>query len=632
MELIHRDGLSRIGRFSTPHGQIETPTVMPVVNPNIIIISPKEMKRFGVKTIITNSYIIRRTEKLRTLAENNGLHSLLDFEGPIMTDSGTFQSYVYGDVEYDNSEIVDFQRKIGSDIATILDIFSKPTDSHREAERAVEETYRRVGEIEASGDSLLAGTIQGSVYQDLRIRSASLMSSSKASYLPIGGVVPLLESYNYEKLVDIIIDSKLNSDFDRPIHLFGGGHPMFMGMSVLLGVDVFDSASYIKYARDSRLLFPDGTRDLASISSFPYWSPLNGKYTVQELISVPEEERVRGLAEHNLAAIFMEISEIRERIFEQTLWQYVESKARSHPFLFNAYRRILERSRELSRYEELYKKSPFFYFDSYSDSHPILERVKTFSSNIEKAENTRLVPEEIWKPGRMDNSFISSVYNRTRDRFMIKWEALSVPIELNETFPVEQVITSSRGKYTDYRALLDKNGQSDSGTAVEEASDVRNFDLQKIRTVADLQFSPGIGIKLFPDGVTIVKSRKTGRIRNILIGDRIIATMRAHDGFLTLNVEGGKMLTDLAPFPRFRVQVDFDSAQYNAKGYNVFFKFVKEWDRDIIPLNETLVVDDSGNFVAVGRSTASGMEIGQYRSGVAVKVHHSISGKEKSDS
>ncbi len=632
MELIHRDGLSRIARFSTGHGIIETPTVMPVVNPNIVVISPREMKRLGASSIITNSYIIRRTERLRETAERYGIHSLMDFDGPIMTDSGTFQSYVYGNVEYNNLEIVDFQRKIGSDIATILDIFSRPSDNHSEAEMAVEETYRRINEIDDREGSMIAGTIQGSVYPDLRARSAGLMGSSKASYLPIGGVVPLLESYNYTKLVDIIIDSKINANFGKPIHLFGGGHPMFMAMSVLLGVDMFDSASYIKYARDSRLLFPDGTRDLGSMSAFPYWSPINGKFTVPELLNASPEERAKSIAEHNLAAIFMEISEIRERIFEQTLWQYVESKARSHPFLFNAYRRILERSRELAKFEELYKKSPFFYFDSYSDSHPVLERIKRFSDSSGPGGREMEIAGETWKPGRMDGGFISNVYNRTDHRIRIRWENMSVPVELNETFPVEQVISASRGQYSDFRSAErkpDKPGSPDDNAA--EAT--RNFDLQKIRTVADLQFHVGVGERLFPNDVRIIKSRNTGRIRNIMTpDDRIIATMRAHDGFLTLNVEGAMRLKEISAFPRFRVQVDNESASFNSKGFNVFFKFIRVWDQDIVPLNETLVVDENDNVVAVGRSTVSGYEMGHYRSGVAVKVHHSIAGKDKLDS
>ncbi|HKJ97277.1 MAG TPA: tRNA guanosine(15) transglycosylase TgtA, partial [Thermoplasmataceae archaeon] len=298
MELVHRDGLARIGKFKTKHGVIETPTVLPVINPNKITITPEEMKSLGAQGIITNSYIIRRTDALREKALKDGVHSLVSFDGPIMTDSGTFQSYVYGDMEYDNRGIVDFQRKIGSDIITILDIFSKPDDTYGMARDAVDETYSRMREIEVGDGEIIAGPVQGSVYQDLREKAARLMSSSDAGYLPVGGVVPLLESYQYDKLVDIVLTARMNSDFSKPIHLFGGGHPMFLAISVLLGVDFFDSASYVKYARDGRMLYPDGTRDLVKLRTLPRWSPIYGKYTVKELLDAESEERTAALSRH----------------------------------------------------------------------------------------------------------------------------------------------------------------------------------------------------------------------------------------------------------------------------------------------------------------------------------------------
>ena len=174
MEIIRRDGLARIGRFTTLHGKVETPTILPVVNPNLLVITPKEMKKFGAQAIITNSYIIRRNATLRENALKNGIHSLMDFDGPIMTDSGTFQSYVYGDVEYTNQEIVEFQRSIGSDITTILDIFSKPDDTYDQAKNAVMETFRRIEEIPELSGPMLAGPIQGSIYPDLRIQKSSI--------------------------------------------------------------------------------------------------------------------------------------------------------------------------------------------------------------------------------------------------------------------------------------------------------------------------------------------------------------------------------------------------------------------------------------------------------------------------
>ncbi len=64
-EILDKDAGGRIGRLRTPHGIVETPTVMPVINPNIQLISPKEMRSFGAEILITNSYIIYRKEELR---------------------------------------------------------------------------------------------------------------------------------------------------------------------------------------------------------------------------------------------------------------------------------------------------------------------------------------------------------------------------------------------------------------------------------------------------------------------------------------------------------------------------------------------------------------------------------------
>ena len=91
-EIKDRDAAGRICKFTTEHGSVTTPNLMPVINPNKMLISPKEMKKlFGTQIVITNSYIIGRSEKLREKALEFGVHKLIDFDGPIMTDSGTFQ-------------------------------------------------------------------------------------------------------------------------------------------------------------------------------------------------------------------------------------------------------------------------------------------------------------------------------------------------------------------------------------------------------------------------------------------------------------------------------------------------------------------------------------------------------------
>src|SRR5687767_6181312 len=104
-EIKGRDGAARLGRFATAHGTVTTPTLLPVLNPNLDYISAREMKRdFGTEMVITNSYIIRKSEALRTKALAEGVHALLDWDGPVMTDSGTFQMYVYGKVSVEPDE------------------------------------------------------------------------------------------------------------------------------------------------------------------------------------------------------------------------------------------------------------------------------------------------------------------------------------------------------------------------------------------------------------------------------------------------------------------------------------------------------------------------------------------------
>ncbi|WP_290704486.1 tRNA guanosine(15) transglycosylase TgtA [Ferroplasma sp. Type II] len=622
MQMFFKEGLARIGKFSTPHGDIETPTVMPVINPNLNFLTEEELKSIGIQAVITNSYIIKRTASLEQEALKSGVHRLINFDGPIMTDSGTFQSYVYGDIEYDNREIVQFQKDIGSDIITILDIFTKPQDSYEQAKSAVQETYRRLKEVNTS-DAIIAGPIQGSVYPDLRRESAKLMS--EASYLPIGGVVPLLESYRYSDLVNIIINSKINSDFSKPIHLFGGGHPMFFAFSVLIGVDIFDSASYIKYAKDNRVLYTEGTRNLKEIRDFPEWSPLFNKYSPVELIKADEKTRLKLLSLHNLKAIFNEITEIKERIYENTLYQYVEEKSMAHPALYKAYMEML--SHNLDPFWNLSLKSPLYFFNSSTYKNTFIRRLVKFTeAYVRNGKRTILIGYRQWRHGFPVSEDILRTYETTDYNFLIEWNDIFIPMELENTYPVSQMVPSGipdhnyRDEYIGWlKSINPEILVYDPSLGGDEK--VRSYTHSKINEVYHFQFNSHND--LFLDSDKIIKSKATGHIRNIKRGDRIIATMR-NDGFLTLSIYGGKLLNGMLDFPKSRVIVGGDSGEFNSQGFNVFFKFVEDCDRDIIAGNDVMVTDSSGNLYAVGHATVSGKEMKFYRNGIAVKVHEGI--------
>jgi 7-cyano-7-deazaguanine tRNA-ribosyltransferase len=167
-ELRHKDLMGRIGKLRTPHGVVETPTIMPVINPNLPSIEPGTMKKYGAEMLITNAYIIYRKRELHEAAVKRGVHALIGCDLPVMTDSGSYQLYEYKDVEVTNREIVEFQQQIGSDVCVPLDI---PTPPHVPRERAVadlDETLRRLREArEIVEGSLLAGVVQGATFIDL---------------------------------------------------------------------------------------------------------------------------------------------------------------------------------------------------------------------------------------------------------------------------------------------------------------------------------------------------------------------------------------------------------------------------------------------------------------------------------
>ncbi len=600
MELKSRDGLARICKFRG----VETPTLMPVINPNLIVIPPNEMhERFGVDAIITNSYIIWKNPNLRRKALEVGIHNLLNFEGLIMTDSGTFQQHVYGDVEVDYREIVKFQRDIGSDIGTILDIFTEPHHERDMVKMAIDETARRGKEsLTLKGDMLLAGVIQGSVYDDLRLYSAKLMNRLEFDYFAIGGVVPLMEEYRYGDVIRAIINAKKVLNPAKPVHLFGAGHPMFFPLAVLLGVDFFDSAAYIKYARDNRVLFPDGTRHLREIKYVPFYSPIFERYDVDEVKEMNDDFRIRVLAEHNLYMSVREIERVKQAIHEGRMWEYAEIRAREHPRLLEAYREILRHRRWLEKFENISKKSAFFYTGRESLKRPIVyrlqKRLKMFGERSLKISLPRPWSKNIGKIPK--DACVYTPFG-------------CVPIELEDIYPVAQ---------SEFPFKEDKNiPEKYDSISLEE------FELRKIKMIANYQFGMGAGDALFSGNLKIVKSKNTGKIRNVFVNGVHVASLRADDGFFTLKIEGARRLHTHFPFPHLRVIVSDESAEFNSIGKNVFAKFVLDADNNIRPGDEVLVVDEQDNLIAVGRTLMNRFEMLHFSKGMAVKVREGVAGK-----
>ncbi|RLI82616.1 tRNA guanosine(15) transglycosylase TgtA [Archaeoglobales archaeon] len=377
-EITAKDVMGRIGKLKTPHGVVETPALMPVINPNLKFIPVKEMKRMGAQIAITNSYIIYRNENLKERAIEKGVHGLIESDLPVMTDSGSYQLMVYGDVEIDNTSIVEFQNQIRSDIVVPLDIPTPPDTSKSEAEKDLKETLEREREAtelhaKIGGERLIAAPIQGAIYPDLRRFSAKKAAELKADFYPIGGVVPLLDSYRFPEVVRIILEVKSELPPSAPVHLFGAGHPMVFAMAVALGCDFFDSAAYALYAKDDRYLTVHGTKKLDELQYFPCSCPVCNEFTPEKLRKVPKDERQLLLGKHNLHVSFEEINVIKQAIKEKTLFDLVESRIRGHPYLVSAWR-VIKEYRDLIELYDPSAKQGFFYTGIESIYRPAVQR------------------------------------------------------------------------------------------------------------------------------------------------------------------------------------------------------------------------------------------------------------------
>ena len=367
-EILHKDLAGRIGRLSTLHGTVETPLLMPVINPHLPLIPPDELASMGAEMVITNSYIINQDPDLREGAIEQGLHHLLGFPGPIMTDSGAFQLSVYGDIDVLPLEILDFQFAIKSDISVPLDIPTPPDVSRERAESELNITEERLQEAAAlKRAALLAGPVQGSTYPDLRERAGRFARELGFDLYPIGGVVPLMEAYRFRDLVDVVVSAKKGLGSGVPVHLFGAGHPMIFALAAAMGCDLFDSAAYALYAREGRYLTVQGTRKLEEMKHLPCSCPVCLKYTQQELMDSPQ--RSRELARHNLYVSLQEIKLVRQSIRDGSLWDLLETRCRSHPRMLDGLKRLASYGDWLEGLDSA-SKSTFFYLSPESASRP----------------------------------------------------------------------------------------------------------------------------------------------------------------------------------------------------------------------------------------------------------------------
>jgi 7-cyano-7-deazaguanine tRNA-ribosyltransferase len=670
-EIKAKDGMARLGRYTTEHGTVKTPLLMPVIHPGKSDITSSDLvEKFGFQMVITNSYIIKSNEKFREIALSEGVHGLLDFSGPIMTDSGTFQMYFHKlpEEEIDPLEIIDFQKKIESDIGTILDAFSSPDVGRAKVEADVKLSLERAKvSVSKKEDMLLAGTIQGGVYPDLREYSAEEMAKLSFDVYPVGGIVPLMERYRYADIVRAVFAAKKHLPLDRPVHLFGAGHPMMFAQAALLGCDFFDSASYAKFATSGRMLLTTGTVHLADLTELPCSCPVCSSTTADELKGLKKHEKDVRLMEHNLYVTAGEIRRVRQAILDGKLMQLAAIRARGHPELYEAFQVMLDYSKQILQSDPIGNTTSVFYTGMETSRLPVFQR---FHKRIIESYPYRETKSILLVPDNGNNPFSDVLPNlvkvirtkRPEDVVLAFVTPMGIiPWELEHVFPAQQSIfpesldpvtlanavsrttnflqlvkarkiiwagrsTSMNKIYSDLSEAFEieyVDGVEKALTLVEgEDNESESWLKRKLRAVFPFQWNISGEKILNSSGFNVNLSRKTGKIRHIKDNDEILFTLVPTTGLLTPTYRGGLFLLDAGLPRRFKVVVDDDSAQYVIKGKSALAKFVLSADSELGAGEEVLLMDKKGDLLATGRTLLTGDEMLAFSRGVAVIPRH----------
>ena len=147
-----------------------------------------------------------------------------------------------------------------------------------------------------------------------------------------------------------------------------------------------------------------------------------------------------------------------------------------------------------------------------------------------------------------------------------------------------------------------------------------NQDLRRLIAIADYQFGSGIGDALFPEDASFERSRRTGKIRFIWIGETLLAALRPTDGFLTFTIAGAERLVKSVSSLGCTITVQDDVVEVISQGRNVMARHVVDAGGSIRPGDEAIILDSKKEVQAVGRALLTREEMLTFRTGVAVRT------------
>jgi queuine tRNA-ribosyltransferase len=270
---------ARVGRLTLTHGVVETPQFMPVgTNATIKALTPAEVRETGASIILANNYHLYLRPGSDRIARLGGLHRFMDWDGPILTDSGGFQVVSLGDLRVVDDDGVTFrshidgsthrftpevaitsQEALGSDIAVAFDQPVFPSSPRAVVADATARTHRwaeRSLEAHTREDQAVFGIVQGGLDPELRAESTRFIASLPFDGICIGGLAGDETPEQRDECLDLAVP--LLDDDPRPRYLMGLGSPADLLEAVHRGVDLFDSVLPARVARNGQLWVPGG--------------------------------------------------------------------------------------------------------------------------------------------------------------------------------------------------------------------------------------------------------------------------------------------------------------------------------------------------------------------------------------
>lgn len=354
-ELIKEDPRTkaRLGKFHTPHGSFDTPIFMPVgTQATVKAITPRDLEEMKAEIILANTYHLYMRPGHELIKEAGGLHKFMNWNRPILTDSGGFQVFSLADLRNIKEEGVSFQshldgsrhflspekaieieNALGADIIMAFDECVSYPAEYDYVKQSVDRTTRwlhRCIDAHKREDQALFGIIQGGMYADLRKKSAEDIVANDLPGYAIGGLsVGEPKPIMYEMLDCTVPLMPQN----KPRYLMGVGSPDCLVEGALRGVDMFDCVLPTRIARNGTVFTSQGKVVVRNAAYERDFSPLDpecdcyacqnfSRAYIRHLLKANEILASILASIHNLRFLIHLMEQVREAIREERLIEF----------------------------------------------------------------------------------------------------------------------------------------------------------------------------------------------------------------------------------------------------------------------------------------------------------------------